>query len=224
MIGFIKDQFFNFFLHIQINTENLKYTRRLPLPREANKLSLYMSKLFENKRVTQIFGINLVAAMMVMPLLGQPQEKVLFEPPVNVATTDVIIADSYTPEIHTQTREYVLPVERLRYVGQYYHPGHYAYDLNSYVGDDVYAFTTGRVHKIEDGIFGLGRYIIMDHGHGLTSVYAHLRAFSVSVGDIVKAGGKIGEIGMTGNTTGPHLHFEIYDNGYPVNPGAYLHL
>ncbi len=224
MIGFFKTLLFYFFLHIEINTINLKYTRRLPRPYQASKISAFLRKFLEHKLLPQLVGLNLAAAMMFMPFLGSSQEEVIYEPPILLQRSDLIIATSSTPEIHTQTREYVVPVENLRYVGQYYHPGHYAYDLNSHVGDAVLAFTSGRVHKTETGIFGLGRYIILDHGHGLTSVYAHLKNFTVSEGQAVGTGQKIGEVGMTGNTTGPHLHFEIHDNGHPQNPGEYLDL
>lgn len=160
--------------------------------------------------------------MMMVPLLGNTQEQVIYEPTLSVQASDIVITDQFVPDIHTKPREFVLPVERMRFIGQRFHPGHYAYDINSYVGDDVYAFSAGRIHKIEDGQFGLGRYIIVDHGHDLTSVYAHLKNFAVTEGQTVNAGEKIGEVGMTGNTTGPHLHFEIYDQGVAVNPYIYL--
>lgn len=213
--------FFDYFLHIQINTLNLPYYQ-LPRPYKSNKVSRLLRKLFEKNWIKRVFGLNLATAMLLIPALNSAPPDQL-EPHFNINATDLVITESLdqTP-LTTKEREFVMPVERLRYVGQYFRAGHPGYDLNSYIGDDVLAFSAGRVHYIENGTFGLGRYIILDHGHGLISVYAHLKSFNVFVGEVVDAGDKIGEVGMTGYTTGPHLHFEVHDNGRAVNPALYL--
>lgn len=67
-----------------------------------------------------------------------------------------------------------------------------------------------------------GNMIAVDHGNGLISRYAHASKRLVKVGDIVLQGQQIGEVGSTGRSTGPHLHFEILSNGAPQNPARYL--
>jgi len=67
-----------------------------------------------------------------------------------------------------------------------------------------------------------GNYIIVDHGGGVSSLYAHLSGFAISYGQSVKQGQKIGYVGSTGASTGPHLHFEIRINGNHVNPANYV--
>ncbi len=69
---------------------------------------------------------------------------------------------------------------------------------------------------------GYGNYIIVDHGGGLSTVYAHCQAIYVSVGDYVSKGDTLGEVGCTGWSTGFHLHFETRENGVAVNPFNYV--
>lgn len=68
----------------------------------------------------------------------------------------------------------------------------------------------------------LGKTVILDHGHGMITRYAHLNKFLVKKGAKVKRGEKIAEIGNTGRTTGTHLHYEVHLSGVPVNPSKYI--
>lgn len=219
MIRFIQSQIENFVLHIQINTINLPYWQ-LPRPHKAHPLSRVMRRIFERQSIQRLFGINLAAALMVSPFVGSLADMPYQEIPLNVVMPETVIDASIT----TQPRTYEVPVERVRSVSQRFSGHHPGYDISSYVGDDIKALTSGQVARIENGTLGLGKYIILDHGHGLVSVYGHLQSFSVEIGDTVVTGQKVGEVGMTGYTTGPHVHFEIHDNGVAVNPGLYLSL
>ena len=69
---------------------------------------------------------------------------------------------------------------------------------------------------------GYGYYVVIDHGDGFRTLYAHMTHYIVGVGDTVAAGEKIGECGSTGASTGPHLHFEVHYNGATQNPLSYI--
>ena len=69
---------------------------------------------------------------------------------------------------------------------------------------------------------GYGNYVVVDHGGGYTTLYAHLTSVSVSVGQMVSQGDTVGITGSTGNSTGPHLHYEVMINGVNQNPLDYL--
>lgn len=82
------------------------------------------------------------------------------------------------------------------------------------LGDTVVASAGGTVVTVRDlGSTSYGKYVVIDHGNGWTTYYAHLNSFSVSVGQSISKGQKVGYVGSTGGSTGPHLHFEQRLNG-----------
>jgi len=84
------------------------------------------------------------------------------------------------------------------------------------------AATSGGSVIFAGGRGGYGNTVIIDHGGGVTSLYAHMTTFRVSVGQAVERGAIIGQVGSTGTATGPHLHFEIRLSGNHTNPQAFL--
>lgn len=92
----------------------------------------------------------------------------------------------------------------------------------SIYGRPVYASRGGTVIAANWGNTGYGNYVIIDHGDGYASLYGHCSSLAVSTGQTVSKGQHIANVGSTGNSTGPHLHFEIRKNGVKVNPANYL--
>lgn len=99
-----------------------------------------------------------------------------------------------------------------------------------HAGLDIATSYGNSVHVTADGVVifagfmrGYGRAIVVDHGHHLRTLYAHLSGFATAAGQRVDRGDVIGFVGDSGRSTGPHLHYEVRINGVPVNPYKYLH-
>lgn len=102
----------------------------------------------------------------------------------------------------------------------YYHK-HQGVDIGGPKGTAIYATGTGLVANTSK-LNGYGNQVLIDHGFGYRTRYAHLSRVDVKVGQMVKRGEKIGEMGSTGRATGTHLHYEVIYRGQPVNPINYI--
>jgi murein DD-endopeptidase MepM/ murein hydrolase activator NlpD len=98
---------------------------------------------------------------------------------------------------------------------------HYGIDIATPSGNPVVAAAAGIVIEVQQNKF-LGKFIKISHSGGITTVYGHLSRFNVHVGQKVQRGDLIGEVGSTGKSNGPHLHYEVQINGKAVNPYYYI--
>lgn len=103
--------------------------------------------------------------------------------------------------------------------GRRFHEG---VDFASDIGNPVYATGDGVVEKVRFQFHGYGNEIVINHGFGYKTRYAHLNTVDVAEGMHLKRGDRIGEVGKTGKSTGPHLHYEVVYRGAQVNPMRYL--
>ena len=116
------------------------------------------------------------------------------------------VTDSYGYRIHPLTKKY---------------SWHNGVDFGAAAGTAILAAKSGTVTTAAySGAWGY--YVVINHGDGYSTLYAHQPSLSVSVGDYVTQGQTIGYVGSTGYSTGPHLHFTIYYNGSDVNPFNYI--
>ena len=98
---------------------------------------------------------------------------------------------------------------------------HTGLDFRAAKGDPVRVTANGKV--VSAGwAGGYGRMVEVDHGNGLSTRYGHLSEIGVKVGQVVKIGDVIGEVGSTGRSTGPHLHYETRIDGVAVDPQKFL--
>ncbi len=123
------------------------------------------------------------------------------------------------------TGTFVWPSTEHSISGYTYDPGinHYGIDVAGQLGNPVYAADSGVIVYAGWNDYGYGNMIIIDHGNGWQTLYGHLSVIGVNCGQSVMQGGTIGNIGSTGRSTGPHLHFEMSINGAHVSPLGYVH-
>lgn len=98
---------------------------------------------------------------------------------------------------------------------------HKGRDYAAGTGSPIYASASGTVTTVSYNV-ARGNYVVINHGNGLSTLYQHCSATYVSAGQSVSAGQNIAAVGTTGYSTGPHLHFEVWVNGTPVDPRLYL--
>lgn len=137
----------------------------------------------------------------------------------NVVIEDEITADS----------DFAWPLPYFYTFSQKYSIGHQAWDIPANTGAPVVAVADGTVITTQtwNGIVtqgdnnSYGNMVEIQHDDGRVTLYAHLSKINVKVGDKVTRAQQIGRVGSTGNSTGPHLHFEVIENGVKVNPGVF---
>lgn len=119
---------------------------------------------------------------------------------------------------------FIWPTNRHFLSGFDYSPStnHFGIDIDGDTGNAVYAVDNGVVVYAGWNNWGYGNMVVINHGNGWQTLYAHLSAINVSCGQSVYQGNVIGAIGNTGNSSGSHLHFEMMYNGTKVNPWDYL--
>lgn len=100
---------------------------------------------------------------------------------------------------------------------------HYGVDFSAPKGTPIYATGNGTVSKTKRSRRGFGNHIVIDHGYGYQSLYAHMTKYTVRKGQKVKRGDIIGYVGSTGKSTAPHLHYEVHKDGKKINPVYYFH-
>jgi len=98
---------------------------------------------------------------------------------------------------------------------------HTGMDFTAPTGTEIHSTGDGKVVKVVSERRGYGKQVVIDHGYGYRTRYAHMSKFNVRVGQKIKRGDVIGYVGNTGTSTGPHLHYEVEKNGAKINPANF---
>lgn len=108
------------------------------------------------------------------------------------------------------------------YISQGYRSYHRALDITGNFNEPIKPLGAGVVEFTGFLADGKGNVVVVDHGDGLKSLYAHMNRIEVGVGNVINTNSTVGTVGLTGRTTGPHVHLEIYDNNVQVDPASVL--
>jgi len=173
-------------------------------------------------KVIVILALIYLSATSVISYLEPKKAEVkIYGQQVLVAETNKVqlIEPEITEEVVARLSpfELVTPVEN-GYISQGYHAYHTAQDIATEFGTDIKPLGRGVVSFAGRVNNGKGNIVIIDHGDDLKSLYAHMGKINVAVGNMVNTHSSLGSVGLTGYTTGAHVHLEIYDNGRMVNP------
>lgn len=167
-------------------------------------------------------GGNILSVAVLLSQISAPASALQAYPqPELVALPQVEVE---TEAVETATKVgFQVPVE-FGQISQGYHLFHLAIDLAAPIGKPVKPIAQGRVERVEHGRWGYGNSLLINHGSGLKSFYAHMSRIKVENGQEVDVGKTIGTVGASGRATGPHLHLEIWQNDRPLNPRVVLDL
>lgn len=151
--------------------------------------------------------------MLIVPDGVKPSEQPTYKPQVYIAQGPSAVSSG----------SFSWPAQGV--ISQFASWYHMALDIAAPYGSPIYAAKSGIVRRVDIGSYdgGYGNNVYIDDGDGVQTHYAHMSGITVSVGQQVTGGSTLlGYIGLTGRTTGPHLHFEVSKNGVLVNPLPYL--
>ena len=185
--------------------------------RKGSRISRLFRAIFEHKRIKAFVGGNLALLVLSASTFSHSISALAVIPQTETTTLSLTTVELTTK----QTVRIPLEETRLTQGFSFYHPG---VDLDGVTGDPVYPAMEGVVESIVYDRFGLGKHIIINHGSGFKSIYAHLSKIEVGVGDLVEIEKEIGQVGATGRSFGDHLHLELIDNDRHINPQTLLPL
>lgn len=108
------------------------------------------------------------------------------------------------------------------YMSSIFSSGHPGVDIATGLGMPIHPINSGKVMEVTFGFFGLGHSVVVEHEQGIKSTYGHMGRIFVSVGDVVTQHSILGDVGLTGHTSGPHTHLETTKNGEYFDPQMVL--
>lgn len=182
------------------------------------KNSLYKWKIFKRNTDRKAIGTQFAGLAMALSLVTMPTHA--FDYNMAQAKQDEVL----TQIVITTNSLYSFPLEKTLGMSQNYHGVHPGVDLRAPVGTKVLSMAEGTIIEVGDMLVGYGHFVRIAHKGTVSSLYAHLDKVVVKSGQKVQRGQSLGTVGMTGWTTGPHLHFEVHSGEKAANPLNYFNI
>ena len=179
------------------------------------KKNWYKTMFFDKKIFARLFGVQIAGLATVMSLVVYPTHAFDY----NMAQTQ---SENLIPVVVTTNDEYSFPLTMTLGMSQGFGLLHPGVDLRAPVGTQVKSIDMGVVVEVEKMKSGYGHFVRIAHSGIVSSLYAHLDKVIVVAGQKVDKGEQIGTVGMTGWTTGPHLHFEVHQGNRAVDPLRFI--
>ena len=179
----------------------------------SHPISKVFTRAFENKKTKRFVGAGLAAFVMLFGVMGN-----ILAANEIAAVDETLIAVPVEPIVTVVSL--TIPLQGV--LGQGYHAFHRAIDILAPIGTEIKPIAKGKVIEVSLGRIGWGNNVLVEHDSGLRSRYAHLDKIKVVEGEEINQELVLGTVGMTGWTSGPHLHLEIYQNGKAIDPASVL--
>jgi murein DD-endopeptidase MepM/ murein hydrolase activator NlpD len=178
---------------------------------EGSGLGIYLRLKLKRLDFKQVLGVNLAGLAFFAGIVIPQTQELMSSFEVSQETTKTIII------VEPSAGVFQWPLRRFGISQSFslYHPG---MDLTDPIGTPIYPVAEGIVMQTLYIPYGYGTHILIQHGNNMYSLYAHMSKILVREGQGVTKNTPLGYVGVTGKTTGSHLHFEIYEDGTPTNP------
>jgi len=187
----------------------------LPKTRTSNPFSKLFRPMFEKKTIKSVMGGVISMTSLASGLIFIPADQGVIAANIQSSNTDIsfVTNNKFSDVLPSYTG-----------VSQGFRGGHPGIDLTAPLGSKIYPIKEGVVVKVQSLSWDYGHAVWIDSGEGIVSIYGHMGKIFVIEGDKVTTDKSIGEVGLTGKTTGPHLHLEVHKDGVPINPQPHLAL
>lgn len=180
---------------------------------EGSGLGVSLRALLRKRKFSfrQFIGVNLAGFAFFAAIVVPQTKNMVSDLEVSMAPVRNVVVVDAGPSVHQW------PFNRFG-ISQEFSVVHPAMDLTNPIGTPIYPIEDGIVSWVQYLDYSYGHHILIVHPDGLESLYAHMSTIYVHEGQHVTKTTILGEVGVTGWTTGPHLHLGVYDNSTPVNP------
>lgn len=188
--------------------------------RKSNPISFALRPFATSKHFRVSVGA-IMAIVATIIAIQAPSQSFASENTGGSATLPVEVL-SAGEVVVTTDESVVIPLKSTYYISQGFWPFHPGVDMATALGSPITPIMNGTVIKVLYQKWDYGNHVIIAHANNLETLYAHMGEIEVKEGQTVTTSTKIGEVGMSGRTSGPHLHLELREAGRAANPATFL--